>query len=204
MKRVLLEAVFVLVAGGLIAFAANHLSPSGLTISRNYFPGGTNSTIASPIIGSSDITNVTNGSPQVVSVAARAREHGFQILTRAETFERFRDPLLALNLIVFIDARNEARYAQGHIPGAYEFDHYRPEKHLAIILPLCLAAEQVVIYCGGGDCEDSLFAAMSLRDAGVDPGKLFIFAGGIEEWAANELPIETGPRGSGQLRNSTP
>jgi rhodanese-related sulfurtransferase len=61
-----------------------------------------------------------------------------------------------------------------------------------------------VVYCNGGECEDSEFAAIMLRDAGVPREMLFVFAGGIVEWKAAGLPVETGPRGSGQLLQRPP
>jgi rhodanese-related sulfurtransferase len=204
MKRVLLETVLVALVGGSIAFLANAVSPRGLSLARNYFPGGTNNTVATPLISARSQPGSTNGPAAVDAIAARAKEYGFTLLTREQTIERFRNPLIAQNLILFIDARDEAHYLKGHIPGSHEFDHYRPEKHLGTVLPLCQLAEQVVIYCNGGDCEDSLFAAMSLRDAGIEPQKLFIYTGGMQDWATNNLPIELGPKDSGQLKNSSP
>jgi rhodanese-related sulfurtransferase len=58
---------------------------------------------------------------------------------------------------------------------------------------------KVVVYCNGGECEDSEFAAIMLRDAGVPREALFIYAGGITEWKAQRLPMEAGARRSGEL-----
>ena len=103
---------------------------------------------------------------------------------------------------MFIDARNDEHYQEGHIPGAYQFDHYRAAQYFATVLPVCQAADQVVVYCTGGHCEDSEFAALFLRDAGIPAAKLLVYGGGITEWTANGLPIEVGARKSGQLRNA--
>ena len=46
---------------------------------------------------------------------------------------------------------------------------------------MCQAAEQVVVYCTGGECEDSDTAAILLRDAGVPTAKLFVYGGGFAE-----------------------
>jgi rhodanese-related sulfurtransferase len=103
---------------------------------------------------------------------------------------------------VFIDARDESHYREGHIPGACEFDPYRPDKYFAAILPICRAAEQIVVYCNGGDCDDSETAAILLRNVGIANQKLFIYGGGITEWTDNNLPVETGARNSGNLRGA--
>ena len=78
---------------------------------------------------------------------------------------------------MFIDARDEAHYREGHIPGAYEFDPYYPEKYFPTALPPCQAAEQIVVYCHGGDCDDSESAALTLRDVGIAMNKLLFTAG---------------------------
>jgi rhodanese-related sulfurtransferase len=124
-----------------------------------------------------------------------------QVVSRDEAIRLFRDPGHGHGLLVFVDARDARHYAAGHIPGAWPFDRYRAETHLPTILPISLAALKVVVYCTGGDCEDSEFAALILRDAGVPPESLFIYPGGITEWTAHGLPIETGARGSGTFLN---
>ena len=66
-------------------------------------------------------------------------------------------------------------------------------------MPVCRKAEQIVVYCNGGDCDDSETAALLLRDMGIPNQKLFVYGGGIAEWKANGLPVETGARNSGIL-----
>ena len=125
-----------------------------------------------------------------------------QLVDIGQAAKLFRDPRFKQNSIVFIDARDESHYQEGHIPGAYEFDPYHPDKYLAAILPICRAAEQIVVYCNGGDCDDSETAAILLRNVGIANQKLFIYGGGITEWTNNSLPVETGARNSGSLRGT--
>ena len=66
------------------------------------------------------------------------------------------------------------------------------------VLPMCLSAQKVVVYCNGGACEDSELAAVMLRDAGIPAGNILVYSGGISEWT-NGLPFEIGARGSGQI-----
>jgi rhodanese-related sulfurtransferase len=73
---------------------------------------------------------------------------------------------------------------------------------MAMVLPVCQAAEEVVIYCNGGECEDSQFAAVALRDAGIANQKLFVFAGGFAEWMKNGLPVEAGGPSGGKVRDA--
>jgi rhodanese-related sulfurtransferase len=105
---------------------------------------------------------------------------------------------------MLIDARDGAHYEKGHIPGAWQFDHYHAEQYLPTILPGCMNAQKVVVYCNGGACEDSEFAAILLREAGVPRERLFVYAGGISEWADSGRLVETGMRRSGQLVKPKP
>jgi len=116
----------------------------------------------------------------------------------------FHDARYEQGLIIFVDARNDDHYRQGHIPGAYQFDHMYPEKYLGAVLPACNTAQQVVVYCDGGDCELSEFAAEFLRgSAGVANDKLFVYSGGLKEWERRHLPLEIGERKSGQFRTAS-
>jgi len=135
-------------------------------------------------------------------LAAELKEKGLQLIDGSQAARLYHDPRFRQDVVVFVDARDEQRYREGHIPGAYEFDPYRPEKYFAAVLPVCQAAEQIVVYCNGGDCDDSETAAILLRDVGIANQKLMVYEGGITEWATNGLPVEMGGRNSGNLRNS--
>jgi len=203
-RIVLLEAVIVAAVGLVFALVANALSPHGLRLSRNYFPSGA---VVPPVVQPS-----TNSTPGTIPVAQdafeatlrRLEQHGLQPLAGNGVGELFHDQRYEQGVVVFIDARDDAHYQAGHIPGAWQFDHYHPEQYLPAILPVCLNAQKIVVYCTGGDCEDSEFAAIMLREAGVPRENLFVYAGGITEWRTNAQPIETGARGSGVLAKSKP
>jgi rhodanese-related sulfurtransferase len=197
--KILREALFVAVIGAAFAFGANLVSPRGLALTRNYFPAG----ISRPVPAARDVAN-TN--PPVSSpaqlLAIRLKEQGLQWVDGRQAAQLFHDPRFQQGSIAFIDARDEQHYREGHIPGACEFDPYYPEKNFATVLPVCQAAEQIVVYCNGGDCDDSESAASALRDVGIANQKLFIYTGGITEWTTNGLPVEIGGRNSGNLRST--
>ena len=206
LKGILLEGALVAVTGVAFAFAANAISPRGLALTRNYFPSAPSSSTA-PVPGASlrpgeAAANTNTASPEEL-LAARLKAQGLQVVTGQQAEQLFRDPRYEPGVIVFVDARDDPRYQEGHVPGAYAFDHYHAEKYLGTVLPVCLAAEQIVIYCLGGDCEDSEFAALTLSSAGVPKEKLFVFGGGMTDWATNGLPVEVGKRNSGNLRPAT-
>jgi rhodanese-related sulfurtransferase len=195
-----LEAVVVIVVAAAFAFAANEVSPRGLKLARNYFPGGTNQPVA-PLrtIHPPEAVASTNQEELVDEVALRLKDKGLQPVSRAKTIELFHDPRFQQGLIIFVDARNQAEYTDGHIPGAYQLDPYHPEQQLAGVLALCEGAEQVLVYCAGGDCEDADSTAILLRDAGVPNQKLFVYGGGYTDWSENHLPVERGARNSGNI-----
>lgn len=143
--------------------------------------------------------------PSVVELlAARLQSKGLRLVESHQVTQLFRDPRYAQDLVVFIDARDDQHYQAGHIPGAYQFNHYRAENYLATVIPVCQMAEQIVVYCTGGDCEDSEYAAIFLRDAGIPPEKLFVYGAGMTEWMTNGQPVEIGGRHSGNFRSVTP
>lgn len=204
-RTIVVEAAIVAIVGAGLALAANELSPRGLTLSRDYFPKGTNAIpAAAKPVQVADSPAATNESSEADQLSGRLRDKGLQEVKRSQVDVFFHDPRAQDGRIVFVDARDEDHYQEGHIPGAYELDPYHPEKKLETVLPLCEAAEEVVVYCTGGDCEDSDTAALLLRDAGVPGRKLFVYGGGFEDWEANHLPVETGARNSGVLNSTHP
>jgi rhodanese-related sulfurtransferase len=207
LKRVLFEALVVFTAGLVFALVANLASPRGLSLTRNYFPGPNTSGIGPGTNYNLTVTaQKTDPAGRVTweTVSARLRGKGLQPIDSKEAIELFRDPQYEQEMTVFVDARDDRHYQEGHVPGAYQFDRYYPEKHLPAVLPACLTATKVVVYCAGGDCEDSEFAALALKEAGVPQERLFIYAGGMTEWATNDVPVELGERKSGNLRPAKP
>ena len=204
MKRVLQEGALVAVIGAALAFVANGLSPHRLELTRDYFPG-TKLTSPTPVAG----TNLTGAAAETTNsplelLSVRLRENGLQLADSNKVMQLFRDPRREQDGVIFIDARDDEHYRAGHIPGAYHFDRFHPENYLTNVLQVCLTAQQIVFYCNGGDCDDSEHAAIMLRDSiGIPKEKVFVYGGGINEWTTNGLPIELGPRNSGQFTNLT-
>lgn len=198
--KILREAVLVAAVGVAFGFAANQVSPRGLSLARNYFPTGTPeamraSAVANPAVPTTNAA--APSSPPPPAVPKHPQE--LPVVDRLRAVQLFHNSHLKAGAIVFIDARDEEHYLGGHIPGAYEFDPYHPEKYFPAVLPVCQAAEQIVVYCNGGDCDDSKTAALLLRDVGIASRKMVIYGGGITEWTTNHQPVEVGARNSGNL-----
>ena len=196
LKHIFVEGFLVVLVGLTLALGANAISPKGLALSRNYFPesseptkgagGGRNQPSLQP-----SHPDGTNG------VRDRLLAKGLQIADALAAKAAFDDPLRLQGLVIFIDARGDEAYAGGHIPGSLQLDYYHPEKYLPIVLPACTVAQRIIVYCNGGECEDSEFSALMLRDAGVAAEKIFVFGGGIVEWRQREWPVATGSSDGG-------
>ena len=175
----MLQAAIVLGIGACLAFIANFLSPRGLSLSRDYFPP----TIPQEALGTPAISE--NSTPPLT--------HEFASASRTEVEAFTRDPRFVMQKFVLIDARNVANYESGRIPGALQYDHFRPTENIAQIVPACLAAEKIILYCHGGNCEDSIFAARLLVGYGVPAARLAIYEAGFHDWQSADLPIQTTP-----------
>ncbi|MCS7337744.1 MAG: rhodanese-like domain-containing protein [Verrucomicrobiae bacterium] len=190
---VLTEAVAVVATGAILGLVINSISPRGLKLTRNYFPGAIHPAQLSETHDAKTVRAAQPPHHLAEHVLARLKAKNLNAIGLDRAKALFADARRASGLVVFLDARDEKQFAAGHIPGAYLFNHYRAERYLPNVLPVCMNAQQVVIYCYGADCEDSEFAAVLLRNAGVPNEKLFVYTGGYAEWHANGLPIATGP-----------
>ena len=187
-------------AGAVFAFSANWLAceltkDKGLKLTHDYSERGSN-TVPAKIVAS-----LTNSPRQ--NLEAQLRAEGLHLADSNLVAKLFHDPRVDQDQVVFIDARDNEEYQQGHIPGAYLFNHYHAESYLPTVCPVCQAAQQIVVYCNGGNCDESILAARLLRDLPQIGGeKLFVYAGGITEWTTNGLPVEIGDRRSGKIRQT--
>jgi rhodanese-related sulfurtransferase len=197
MKRdvdgILYEALVVALVGFCAALTANHFSPKGIKLTRNYFPSG------EPASGGEVAAVPRSQTATTNSLAARLQSRNLTMVGLAEAEELYRDPRHETEQVVFIDARSRQFYEEGHVPGAFHLDHFYPETTLSEVLPVVLSAEIIVVYCNGGDCEDSEFTAVFLREAGVPDDRMRVYGGGMEEWRLQGLPVELGHRRSGRM-----
>ncbi len=202
-KKTLAEFVAITVLGTALSLGANAISHRGVKLERNYFPRGQGAAsqpatqiVAQP--GTAPAQPLGPGGEFAAEVEAIYNE-GLQPILHGDVVAAFEDPLHEMGAHVFVDARDDHSYALGHIPGAYQLDHYLLDKYIDRVLPVCQQAVKIVIYCNGGDCEDSRFAAHDLLERGIDPAKVFVYPGGITQWCENDLPVERGVRGSGDI-----
>jgi rhodanese-related sulfurtransferase len=209
MKRILLEALLVAVIGGLLAFGGNALSPKGISLTQDFFPANKHASVPPPLPTNNTATNASatalvpatnaSSSSEADEVVAKLKAEGLGAINGDQAVELFNDPRRLQNLVAFIDARHDEEYQAGHIPGAYQFDYYYYAKFLEKVVPAVQGAEQVIVYCAGGKCEDSLNAALLLIQF-VPKTKLMVYTSGITDWNARGRDVESGERNSGALR----
>ena len=195
-----LEAAVVLVGALLVALLANFASPRGIRLGRDYFPK-----VSAPLVVPALTPPApTNAPAETNAVLARLRSLGLQPLSHQAVLTLFRDPKRIQELFLFVDVRGDELYQAGHIPGAYHLNYYHPEGALPSVLAACATAEKIIVYCNGGECEDSELAAVMLGQAGVPRERIYVYSGGFAEWSAEQLPQESGARLSGVLKEGKP
>lgn len=117
----------------------------------------------------------------------------FQVVTLEDVLKLFGDPKTTAGIYVFIDARADEPFQSGHIPGAVQCDYYR-QTDLESVLPRLYGAEKIIVYCNGGDCEDSLHLCGELYSSQIPWGSMYLFKGGWHEWLQSGQRVETVPR----------
>jgi rhodanese-related sulfurtransferase len=85
----------------------------------------------------------------------------------------------AVGAAVFIDAREPLFFEEGHLPGAVNFPVSAILERRLPALPAD-RSRRLIVYCSGGDCEDSRIIARALTALGFE--NVFVFRGGWEEW----------------------
>jgi len=88
--------------------------------------------------------------------------------------------------VLFVDARAEEYYREGHIPNAIcndDFDILAEQLEMAIGMD-----DPFVVYCSDDDCGSSEDLSYELQSYGFT--NILLFKGGWEEWMGTGLPME--------------
>ncbi len=89
--------------------------------------------------------------------------------------------------IVFIDVRSLEDYNIGHIQGSLLLPYEEMTERLPAVREKLKLANHIIVYCKSTDCGKSLWAAIRLRNAGLD--QVAIYPGGWNEWVLAGLPV---------------
>jgi len=162
--KLILNGVVTVVFASILALSYNSFSGRGISLKGNWSGKTLSDSLIVPY-------SYQEGDPQAISIS--------------EAMMEFQAPHT-----IFLDARSDFDYKQGHIKGALnlpfeEFDGFYPE--VASKLP---KDKTIIAYCDGTECELSLFLTRILREEGYQDLKIFF--GGWAEWVEADLPIGKG------------
>ena len=154
-----LNQIYIYVALSLfISFFVNMLRIDSLTY------------IAIPLGKIEDISQIENSSLQ-----PQIREISIDVAERLFT-----------DGVLFIDARAEEYYHEGHIPNSICNDDF--DSLVYQIEDIITYKNGFVVYCSDDDCGSSEDLAYQLQDQGFI--NIYLFKGGWKQWTKNNLPIE--------------
>jgi rhodanese-related sulfurtransferase len=97
--------------------------------------------------------------------------------------------------VPFLDARRTSVYREGHIAGARPFSVWEADiddKVKAFFEEGHDSSGVIVVYCSGGDCEDSHTLGQKLYMAGFDD--VLVYKDGFPDWEKRGLPITKGDK----------
>jgi len=101
---------------------------------------------------------------------------------------------LFLAKVPFLDARRSVEYAEGHIAGALNVSIWESTVDTQITVFEATvnpgSATPLVLYCSGGECEDSHLLAARLAPLGYR--NLLLYRGGYPDWIRQGHPSRTG------------
>ena len=89
--------------------------------------------------------------------------------------------------IIFIDARDQWDYSEGHISRAINIPEFSFDPNNDQIRHIS-KDKMMIVYCDGNECDTSKRLASELTKLGYK--NVFIYLGGYSEWEQLELPIE--------------
>ena len=101
--------------------------------------------------------------------------------------------LFARKNVPFLDARRTSVYRDGHIAGARSVSVWEAdvdEKVKAIFAEGLDQSAPVVVYCSGGECEDSHMLAEKLYKVGFD--NVLVYKDGFPDWQKRGLAVTKG------------
>ncbi len=95
--------------------------------------------------------------------------------------------------VLFLDARRTSVYRAGHIAGARSISIWEADaddKVKAIFAEGRDQSAPIVVYCAGGECEDSHHLGEKLYFVGFD--NVLVYKDGFPDWEKRGLPVNKG------------
>ncbi|MGB2990790.1 MAG: rhodanese-like domain-containing protein [Candidatus Zixiibacteriota bacterium] len=165
LSDILLKTALIILIGSAMGLIYNAVSPGGIALKGNWSPKITSDSLVVPYGYEEDVD------PPAISL-----DYAMMKFQSKNT--------------VFLDARYPEDFKAGHIKGAVNLPYEESEEYAPQVLPKLPQKEEIIAYCDGTECEESLLLARELRELGYEDIKVFF--GGWQEWQQAGLPIETG------------
>lgn len=129
--------------------------------------------------------------PDGLSLATRwSPEAQLRTSDRGENFavslEEATDLFLA-DEALFIDARDETAFEEGHIEGAINLPWHDFEARFTDVMPQLTSSSRIIAYCDGDSCGLSKELAVTLLAKGYDNVKVLV--DGWSKWQGAGLPV---------------
>jgi rhodanese-related sulfurtransferase len=161
-KKTIQEIITLLGVSLILALVVNTFSPRGIALVGQW-------DIAQGVVTASPAAGAT-GQPQEIDSIALAKA----IFDEGE--------------VLFVDARSQKDYGNGHIPGAISLPVGQFKERIGSFLNRYPLEQPIVTYCSGRTCEDSHDLARFLSDIGFTNVRIFI--DGFPGWKAEGYPVE--------------
>jgi len=161
-RKTIQEIIILVGISATLAMVVNFLSPKGIALVGQWD--------TSKGVISASPTGPEEWKSEEIDSAARAKE------------------IFDNGNVLFVDARSQDNYADGHIPGAVSFPVGQFDEQIESFLNQNSPDTFIVTYCSGRTCEDSHNLARMLSDVGFT--HISIFIDGFPGWEAQGFPIE--------------
>jgi rhodanese-related sulfurtransferase len=182
------DAVVILVSAGIAAVGSNALAgpERKLLWIGNYSEAVVSRAVPTPVAGAASVI------PAAPDVGGKV----FAPHPDKPWAEVSGDDVMTLHKggnVLFLDARRTSLYRLGHIPGARPFSVWEADIDDKIKGLFAEGRDQsapIVVYCTGGDCEDSHMVGQKLYFVGFD--NVLVYKDGFPDWEKRGLPVDKG------------
>lgn len=91
-------------------------------------------------------------------------------------------------LVLFLDARPQSQYLEGHIRGALNLPLHEVDQYFVEMADRLSGSEMIITYCDGERCDLSHELALFLKEMGYD--NVHVLVNGWTVWQQADLPAE--------------
>ncbi len=190
MKISFKNIALIIVVSIIIGFTYNYLNPKGLPIIKEKkelvfesdsltfsFDSETVTKTSDSISSKNEPVKISKETPALIEIEPFSEPRAIKIDLAYKLFKQG---------IKFIDARMPDEFAEGHIKGAYNIPFDGDESYRDILNKFS-KEEIIVVYCGGTDCDLSIYLGNELFEKGFK--RVYVFFGGWNEWVEKNYPI---------------